>query len=138
MVALARPARAQVQANPAQLGTAINKVTGGATVTPGKVKLDVPPLSENGNSVSMTVTVDHPVTPTNYVKAIHVVSEKNPQPNVISVKLGPRAGRASISTRMRLADTQTIMAIAELSDGTFWSDKADVLITLGACLEDTP
>jgi sulfur-oxidizing protein SoxY len=133
-----RPARAQLQANPAALGMAIRKVVGDATVKQGKVKLDVPPLSENGNTVAMSVTVDHPMTPDNYVKAIHVFTEKNPQPNVISVQLGPRAGQASISTRMRLADTQTVTAIAELSDGTFWSDKADVVITLGACLEDTP
>ena len=133
-----RPARAQVLANPAAQAMAIRKVVGESDVKPGKVKLDVPPLSENGNSVSISVTVDHPMTPTNYVKAIHVFTEKNPQPNVISVQLGPRAGRASISTRMRLADTQTVTAIAELSDGTFWSDTGTVLITLGACLEDTP
>ncbi len=88
----APPARAQALANPAQLGMAIRKVVGSAEVKTGKVKLDVPPLSENGNSVTMTVTVDSPMTPTDYVKAIHVLSEKNPQPNVISVKLGPRAG----------------------------------------------
>ena len=137
-VLFVQPAQAQIQANPAALGLAIRKVVGEADVKPGKVKLDVPPLSENGNTVSMSVTVDHPMTPTNYVKAIHVLTEKNPQPNVISVQLGPRAGRASISTRMRLADTQNVTAIAELSDGTFWSDTGTVIITLGACLEDTP
>jgi sulfur-oxidizing protein SoxY len=120
------------------MNLAIRKVVGEANVTPGKIKLDIPPLSENGNSVAMSITVDSPMTPKDYVKAIHVFSEKNPQPNVIGVTLGPRAGRASISTRIRLADTQTITAIAELSDGTFWSDTADVIVTLGACLEDTP
>ena len=70
-----------------------------------------------------------------YVKAIHVFNEKNPQPNVISVHLGPRAGKASISTRIRLADTQRVIAIAEMSDGTFWSDEAEVVVTLAACLE---
>jgi sulfur-oxidizing protein SoxY len=135
----ASPAHAQlqkVQANPAALALAIRKIVGEATVTPGKVKLDVPPLSENGNSVSLGVTVDSPMTQAYHVKAIHVLTEKNPQPNVISVKLGPRAGRASIATRMRLADTQDVTAIAEMSDGTFWSDKAAVIVTLGACLED--
>ncbi len=63
-------------------------------------------------------------------------TEKNPQPNVISVKLGPRAGKAEISTRIRLADTQHVIAICEMSDGSFWSDKIEVIITLGACLED--
>ena len=81
--------------------------------TPGKVKLDMPPLVENGNTVPLTVAVESPMTATDHVKAIHVFTEKNPQPNVISVHLGPRAGRASVATRIRLADTQTVVAIAE-------------------------
>jgi sulfur-oxidizing protein SoxY len=76
------------------------------------------------------------MTEKDYVKAIHVLTEKNPQPNVISVKLGPRAGRAEITTRIRLADTQQVHAVCELSDGTFWSHKVDVILTLSACLED--
>jgi sulfur-oxidizing protein SoxY len=135
-IALVRPAAAQRRADPQAMALAIRKVTGGAEVKNGKVKLDVPPLSENGNSVSLTVTVDSPMTKDNYVKSIHVFTEKNPQPNVISAQLGPRAGKAMIQTRMRLADSQTVTAIAELSDGSFWSDTADVVITLGACLED--
>jgi sulfur-oxidizing protein SoxY len=134
----APPARAQLQANPAALGIAIRKVVGDATVNTGKVKLDVPPLSENGNSVAMTVTVDSPMTPADHVKAIHVFAEKNPQPNVISVALGPRAGRPTIQTRIRLTDTQDVIAIAELSDGTFWQDTGNVVVTVGACLEDAP
>ena len=126
----------KIQSNPADLALAIRKVVGEAKVKPGKVKLEVPPLSENGNSVSLAITVDSPMTPTDYVKTIHIFTEKNPQPNVISVKLGPRAGRANISTRMRLSDTQDVIAIAELSDGSFWSDKGTVIVTLGACLED--
>lgn len=136
--AVIAPVHAQIPANPAQLAMAIRRIAGSSEVKTGKVKLDVPPLSENGNSVTMTVTVDSPMTPTDYVKAIHVVSEKNPQPNVISVKLGPRAGRPEIQTRIRLADSQDIVAIAELSDGTFWQDTGNVIITLGACLEDLP
>ena len=76
------------------------------------------------------------MTAKDYVKAIHLFAEKNPQPNVISVHLGPRAGKATIATRIRLADTQTVTAIAEMSDGSFWQDTGDVIITLGACLED--
>ncbi len=129
-------ATGQVQPLPRPCSLAIRKIVGEATVKPGKVKLDVPPLSENGNSVSLDVSVDSPMTAANYVKAIHILNEKNPQPNVISVKLGPRAGRASISTRIRLADTQDVIAIAELSDGSFWSDSGTVIVTLGACLED--
>jgi sulfur-oxidizing protein SoxY len=124
------------EATPTMMQEAIRKVVGEAQVTPGKVKLDIPPLVENGNTVACGVSVDSPMTAQSYVKAIHVFNEKNPQPNVISTYLGPRSGRASISTRIRLADTQKVIAIAELSDGTFWSDSADVIITLGACLED--
>ena len=136
-VMLVRPVQAQRFTSGA-MNLAIRKVVGEANVTPGKIKLDIPPLSENGNSVAMAITVDSPMTAKDHVKAIHVFTEKNPQPNVISVTLGPCAGRASIATRVRLADTQTVTAIAELSDGTFWSDTADVIVTLGACLEDTP
>ena len=102
---------------------AIRKVVGDAPIKPGKVKLDLPPLVENGNTVAMSVAVDSPMTAADHVKAIHVFTEKNPQPNVISVKLGPRAGRAEIATRIRLADTQTVIAICEMSDGSFWSDQ---------------
>src|SRR2546423_931076 len=119
-----------------QMDTAIRQVIGEAEIRKGKVMLDLPPLVENGNTVPMTVSVDSPMTKDNYVKAIHVFNEKNPQPNVISAQLSPRAGKAAISTRIRLAGTQKLMAIAELSDGTYWSDTADVVVTLAACLED--
>ena len=85
---------------------AIRNVVGEAQVRKGRVDLEVPPLVENGNTVSLVVVVDSPMTTTDYVKAIHVFNEKNPQPNVISVHLGPRAGKAKFSTRFRLADTQ--------------------------------
>jgi sulfur-oxidizing protein SoxY len=115
---------------------AIRKVIGTAQVHKGKVTLDLPPLVENGNSVPMTVTVASPMTPDNHVKAIHVFNEKNPQANVVTMQLGPRAGKASVATRIRLADTQKLTAIAEMSDGTYWSDTQDVVVTLAACLED--
>jgi len=123
-------------ATPETMQRAIRQAVGEAPVKKGKVTLDVPTLVENGNSVALTIEVASPMTTQDYVKAIHVFNEKNPQPNVISVHLGPRAGRARISTRFRLADTQTIVAIAELSDGTFWSASADVIVTLQACLEN--
>jgi sulfur-oxidizing protein SoxY len=125
-----------VSAAPADMQAAIAKVVGDAKLSVGRVQLDIPPLVENGNTVPCAVTVDSPMTAADHVKAIHVFNEKNPQPNVISVKLGPRAGRASISTRIRLQDTQTIVAVAQMSDGSFWSHRVDVIITLGACLED--
>ena len=124
------------QATPETMKSAIRQVVGEAAVKPGRIKLDLPPLVENGNTVAMAVTVDSPMTANDHVKAIHVFTEKNPQPNVISAKLGPRAGKAEIQTRVRLADTETVVAICEMSDGTFWSNTVDVIITLGACLED--
>ena len=124
------------EATPAMLASAIRNVVGGAVVQTGKVKIDVPPLVENGNTVPMTVSVTNPMTPDDYVKSIHVFNEKNPQPNIGNFYLGPRAGRAQISTRIRLADTQKIVAIARLSDGSFWSASADVVVTLAACTEE--
>src|SRR5215203_1770421 len=131
---MVRPARA----TPETMKSAIRQVVGEAVVKPGRIKLDLPPLVENGNTVAMTVSVDSPMTANDHVKAIHIFTEKNPQLNIISAKLGPRAGKAEIQTRVRLADTQTVVAICEMSDGSFWSDTADVIVTLGACLEDLP
>jgi sulfur-oxidizing protein SoxY len=124
------------QATPAEMQAAVASIVGETRVTPGKVTLDIPPLVENGNTVPCTVTVESPMTAADHVKAIHVFTEKNPQPYVISVALGPRAGRASVSTRIRLRDTQTVLAVAEMSDGTFWSASANVIVTISACLED--
>jgi len=111
-------------------------VTGAAVVHAGKVKLDVPPLVENGNTVPLTVSVASPMTRDDHVRSIHVFNEKNPQPNIGNFYLGPQAGRAQISTRIRLADSQKIVAIAHLSDGSFWSESADVVVTLAACTEE--
>jgi sulfur-oxidizing protein SoxY len=124
------------EATPAMLASAIRNVVGEAEVRTGKVKLDVPPLVENGNTVPMTVSVSSPMTSDDYVRSIHVFNEKNPQPNIGNFYLGPRAGRAQVSTRIRLADSQKIVAIARLSDGSFWSVSADVVVTLAACTED--
>jgi sulfur-oxidizing protein SoxY len=122
-------------ATPEKMKAAIKEVVGEAPVKTGRVTLDIPPLVENGNTVAMTVTVESPMTPADHVKVIHVFNEKNPQPNVIDAHFGPRAARASFSSRIRLADTQTLVAIAEMSDGSFWSDQVDVIVTLAACLE---
>jgi sulfur-oxidizing protein SoxY len=121
---------------PGQMENAIRSVIGEAEVRKGKVTLDLPPLVENGNTVPLSVTVESPMTQADHVKAIHVFNEKNPQPNVVSMKLGPRAGKASVSTRVRLAGTQKVTAIAEMSDGTYWSDSQEVIVTLAACLEE--
>ena len=79
---------------------------------------------------------DARATPADHVKAIHVFTEKNPLPNVMSVYLGPRSGRAGVSTRFRVADTQSVVAIAQMNDGSFWSDSVNVVVTLSACLEE--
>src|SRR5258707_11558285 len=124
------------EATPATLATAIRNVVGEARVRIGKVKLEVPALVENGNTVPMTVSVANPMTANDYVKSIHVFNEKNPQPNVGNFYLGPHAGRAQVSTRIRLADSQKIVAIARLSDDSFWSVSVDVVVTLAACTEE--
>jgi sulfur-oxidizing protein SoxY len=141
--ALAAPTAAKAQLDPnlaanrkAAFQEARRRIVGGALVRPGRVKLTLPPLIDNGNSVPLTVTVESPMTEADHVRAIHVLTEKNPLPDVVSVALGPRAGRATFSTRVRLADTQTVTAIAQMSDGSFWSDAAEVVVTLSACLED--
>ena len=126
---------APAPATPESMKAAIHTVVGEAPVRKGKVKIEVPSLVENGNTVSLAIEVESPMTTTDYVKAIHVFNEKNPQPNILGAHIGPRAGRARVATRFRLADTQTVVAIAELSDGSFWSASADVIVTLAACLE---
>jgi sulfur-oxidizing protein SoxY len=124
------------EATPASLASAIHTVTGGAAVKTGRVKLDVPPLVENGNPVPMTVSVASPMAPEDFVKSIHVFNEKNPQPNIGNFYLGPHSGRAQVSTRIRLADSQKVVAIARLSDGSFWSASVEVVVTLAACTEE--
>ena len=125
-------------ANPAEMQEAIRKVTGGRPLNAGRVTLELPPLSENGHVVPLRVAVSSPMTQADHVRAIHVFTEKNPQPNVASFRLGPRAGRAAVQTRVRLADTQAVVAIAEMSDGSFWTASTHVVVTLAACLEELP
>lgn len=133
-VALAEAAPASATAE--AMREAIKAVVGSAPVRLGKVALDLPPLVENGNTVPLSVVVDSPMTAADHVVAIHVFNEKNPQPHVFSATLGPRAGRAALSTRIKLADSQTIVALAQTSDGVFWRADAAVIVTLAACVED--
>ena len=124
------------RATPESMQAAIRDVVGEATVNKGRMQIEIPALVDNGNSVPLAVDVESPMTPADHVKAIHVFNEKNPLPNVMNAYFGPRSGRAKLTTRFRLADTQTIVAIAEMSDGSFWSASADVVVTLAACLEN--
>ena len=125
-----------LEATPAMLSAAIRNVVGEAAVRTGKVKIDIPPLVENGNTVPVTVSVTSPMTADDYVKSIHVFNEKNPQPNIGNFYIGPTAGRAQVATRIRLADSQKVVAVAQLSDGSFWSTSIDVVVTLAACTEE--
>lgn len=114
---------------------AIKKITGGAMIKDGRVTLVIPPLVENGNLVVLTVSVDSPMTANDYVKVIHVVAEGNPYPNIFAAYLSPRSGTANITTRVRLADSQRVWAIAQMNDGSFWQGSAETLVTLSACTE---
>jgi sulfur-oxidizing protein SoxY len=110
-------------------------VTGGRKVTPGRVTLELPTLAENGNVVPMKVRVQSPMTAQDHVVAIHLFSERNPVRNMASFYLGPRAGRAEVSSRVRLARSQRVHAVAVMSDGTFWSDTREVEVGVPACTE---
>ena len=127
---------APARATPATMAAAIKEVTGDAAVRAGRVTLDIPPLVENGNTVPLTVTVESPMTEADHVKTIHVFNEKNPQPHVFTAQLSPRNGKAVVSTRIKLADAQKVVAIAETSKGEFFSASADVIVTIAACIED--
>ena len=131
LVAL-RPARGDA---PPELDAAIRAFADGAPVQTGRITLDVAPLVENGNAVPVTVSVQSPMTDADHVREIAVFNEKNPQRDVIVCRLGPRAGRARVGTRIRLATSQRLVALARLSDGSVWQDAVDVIVTLAACVE---
>jgi sulfur-oxidizing protein SoxY len=117
------------------LAAAISGFAGGAPVRAGRVTLDVAPLVENGNVVPINVSVESAMTQADHVTAIAVFNERNPQRDVVIFRLGERAGRASVSTRIRLATSQKLVAVAQMSDGSCWSHSVDVIVTLAACIE---
>ena len=117
------------------LAAAVKAFAGNAPTRPGRVLLDIAPLVENGNVVPITVTVESPMTAADHVKAIAVFNERNPQRDVVVFHLGPRAGRAAVSTRIRLATSQQLIAVAQMSDGSCWTHSVDVIVTLAACVE---
>lgn len=118
------------------LNAAIRAFTGGATLRPGKVLVQVAPLVDNGNTVPLSVVVDHPMRPDHHVAAIALFSERNPQHEVANFQLGLCSAAARVSTRIRLATSQKLVAVARLSDGAFWYGEAEVIVTLSACIED--
>ena len=133
LAAVAFPAAAS--ATPETMTAAMNKALGTSQPKPGRIKLEVAPLAENGNSVPLTVTVDSPMTAADHVKMIYVFSPENPLPDVVRFHLTPRSGRARVQTSIRLATSQKIHAVAEMSDGSSWSAEADIIVTLAACLD---
>jgi sulfur-oxidizing protein SoxY len=115
----------------------VQSVTKGAPIRSGRVKLELPPLADNGNSVAMKLTVESPMTPQDHVRAVHLFSERNPVRHMAAFHLGPKSGRAEIASRIRLAGSQKIVALAEMSDGSFWAGSASVVVTLSACLDES-
>lgn len=131
VAALPRDAAAQAGGN--KHLEILKKLVNGKEARPGKVKLRIPEIAENGNTVPLTVAVDSPMTAADYVKAVHVVADGNPAPDVMSVFFTPACGKAEVSTRMRLARTQNVIAYAEMSDGSVWSAQSEAKVTIGGC-----
>lgn len=111
----------------------LKKILGDAKAAEGKLMMDLPEIAENGNTVPFTVSVDSPMTDKDYVKAVHVISTGNPQPGVATFRFTPQSGKAAAASRMRLAKTQDVVAVAELSDGKFLQVKRSVKVTIGGC-----
>ena len=121
------------QAAPADVQAKIGEIPGGAAAKEGKVTVKLPQIAENGRTVPLTVTVDSPQTEADHVKRIHVLSEGNPTPLIAYYDLSPQSGKAEIATRIRLAKTQNVVAVAEMSDGSVWTGKKQVKVTIGGC-----
>ena len=134
--ALALPGAALAQVDPLE-DPLVRALADGAPVRKGQVTLVLPQLADNGNSVPIRIAVDSPMTAADHVKSIHLYSERNPVPNMANFYLGPRAGRAEINSRVRLAGSQRVTAVAKLSDGSFWYDAAPIVVTLSACLDES-
>lgn len=119
---------------PEDADAAIREIFGDRPIRDGKVTVTLPPIAENGNSVAVSVSVDSPMTERNHVRQIAIISPRNPLAEIARFQLGPRAGRAEVSTRMRMAGTQTVRAIAEMNDGSLWRGTASTVVTLAACV----
>lgn len=111
----------------------LKNILGDAKATEGKLTMDLPEIAENGNTVPFTIAVESPMTDKDYVKAVHVISTGNPQPGVATFRFTPQSGKAAAASRMRLAKTQDVIALAELSDGKFLQAKRAVKVTIGGC-----
>jgi sulfur-oxidizing protein SoxY len=128
----------EAQATPESMAEAMDEALGkAAPLKQGRVKIDLPELAENGNSVPLKIVVESPMSAADHVKMVYVFSEKNPVSNVVRFHLGPRSGAARLQTSIRLAATQRITVVARMSDGSLWSGGADVIVTQAACLDET-
>jgi sulfur-oxidizing protein SoxY len=125
-----------VHASPDSARQALQSILGNAKAQTGRVTIDLPPLVENGNAVVVQVSVSSPMTAQDHVKAIHLVAEGNPLPNIMTAYFYPENGRAAFTSRIRLAESQRVWAIAQMSDGSYWQGHADTLVTLSACTEE--
>lgn len=123
-------------ATPAAMAAAIAGFTGGVKPQEGKVTLEIAQLIDNGNTVPVRIRVDSPMTEAEHVTDIGLFNERNPLPDVVRFRLTPRLGKAEVATRIRLATSQTLVAVARLGDGSWWQQSADVVVTLAACIED--
>ncbi|MCK6450984.1 MAG: thiosulfate oxidation carrier protein SoxY [Alphaproteobacteria bacterium] len=122
-----------VLADEAAVAEALKKLYGGKAMAEGRIKLDVPPIAENGLVVPIGVEVDSPMTEADHVKAVHVFADGNPLPGVVTYRFTPDCGKASATTRMRLAQSQNIVCVAEMSNGALFTAKAPVKVTIGGC-----
>ncbi|MBL6595914.1 MAG: thiosulfate oxidation carrier protein SoxY [Candidatus Puniceispirillum sp.] len=120
-------------ADGAAVAAKIKGLTGGKSVGEGAIELDLPEIAENGNAVKVAFSIDNPMTADNYVKTVHVMADGNPTPEVASFNFTPAMGACSASTRMRLAKTQNIIVLAEMSDGSFKQAQSIVKVTIGGC-----
>jgi sulfur-oxidizing protein SoxY len=111
----------------------LKKLYGDKPIKEGRIKLDVPQIAENGLVVPVNIDVESPMTANDYVKAVHIFADGNPLPGIVSYRFTPECGKASASTRMRLAQTQNVVCVAEMSDGSLFSTKAEVKVTIGGC-----
>lgn len=133
--ALLPPAAAAQSASPESFAAAQQAILAGRVPVTTGLALDMPTLSENGNAVDLAIKVDSPMSAEDHVARIHILAEKNPFPRVATFHIGPRAGRADVATRIRLAETQTIVVLAETSRGLVHRDSREVIVILGACVD---
>jgi sulfur-oxidizing protein SoxY len=126
-------ARAQVVA----IDPTVQKITGGAKLSKGRVKIEMPVLADNGNAVPLKVSVESPMTAEDHVKAIHLVSDRNPMRHMAAFHFGPQSGRAELATRVRLAGSQNVTALAQMADGSYWYDSTRIQVTLSACIDES-